>query len=137
MNIGLSIPSADILGYKRSYDEKKPWLFDNFDQITFYEVSEDDYVAMLANFHSGRYEYEYESTTFDMKEHNQLLKDTKEEVNEIRKNQRAAQAKMGKLEKELLEKWTAEKDAEKPSRSTIEELLNGKAYLATWMASWE
>ena len=128
MNIGLSIPGADILGYKRNYNEKKPWLFEDFDQITFYEVSENKYDRMLADFHSGRYEYEYESTTFDMKEHNQLLKDTKDEVEGIRRSQREAQAEMEKLEKGLLEKWAAEKRAQQPSTSTIEELLNGKVH---------
>jgi len=33
MNTGLSIPGADVLGYKHGYSEKKPWLFEDFDQI--------------------------------------------------------------------------------------------------------
>ena len=131
MNIGLSIPSADILGYKRSYNEAKPWLFEDFDQITFYEVSEKEYNDMLAIFHSGRYEYEYEDTVFDMKEHNKLLRETEEEVKQIREKQRAAQMEMEKLEKELLEKWNKEKEATKTSMDAIEELLNGKIPLSS------
>ena len=130
MNIGLSIPGADILGYKRSYDEKKPWLFEDFDQITFYEVSEDEYNEQLAMFHSGRYKYEYEDTVFDMKEHNQLLRETKEEVKQIREEQRKAQAEMEKLEKELLNEWNKEKEAAKPNVDTIEELLKGIIFRA-------
>ena len=126
MNIGLSIPGADILGYKRSYSEQKPWLFEDFDQITFYEVSEDE---LLAKFHSGRYEYEYEDTVFDMKEHNELLRNTTDEVKRVREEQREAQAGMEKLEKELLEKWNKEKEAAKPSTDTIEELLKGDVWI--------
>lgn len=126
MNIGLSIPGADILGYKRSFNEQKPWLFEDFDQITFYEVSEDEYNKLLARFHTGHYVYEYEDTIFDMKEHNQLLRDTAEEVKQVKAKQRQAQSEMEKLEKELLEKWNKEKNAGKVSTNTIEELLNGE-----------
>jgi hypothetical protein len=127
MNTGLSIPSADILGFRKGYSPEKPWLFDDFDQITFYEVTEDEYEGMMATFRSGRYEYQYEDTEFDMKEHNKLLRDTKDEVVEIRAKQREAQARMDKLEKELLEKWGKEKEAGKISMDTVEELLHGKS----------
>jgi urea carboxylase len=124
MNTGLSIPGADILGYKNAYNAEKPWLFEDFDQITFYEVSEEEYDKILATFHSGRYEYTYEDTVFDMKEHNKLLEDTREEVAKIREEQRKAQAEMDKKEKELLAKWNEEKEAGKVSMDTVEELLN-------------
>jgi hypothetical protein len=127
MNIGLSIPGADILGYKKGFNPDKPWLFEDFDQITFYEVSEEEYESMMATFRSGRYEYQYEDTEFDMKDHNQLLRDTKEEVAQIRAKQREAQAEMDKLEKELLEKWSKEKEANKISVDTVEHLLHGKS----------
>lgn len=126
MNTGLSIPGADILGYKQGYSSEKPWLFDDFDQITFYEVTEEEYESLMATFRSGRYKYEYEETEFDMKEHNKLLRETKDEVVKIRAEQREAQAKMGKLETELLEKWSREKEAGKISLDTVEELMHGK-----------
>jgi urea carboxylase len=63
---------------------------------------------------------------FDLKEHNQLLRDTKEEVAKTRAKQREAQAKLDKKEKEMLEKWAKEKEAGKISMSTVEELLNGE-----------
>ena len=125
MPTGLSIPGVDILGFKKSYSPDKPWLFEDFDQITFYEVSEEEYEKQMAIFHSGRYEYEYEDVTFDMKEHNKLLEDTKDEVAQIRKEQAKAQEDMDKKEKELIEKWTKEKEEGKISMDTVEELLNG------------
>lgn len=124
MNLGLSIPTADILGFKNGYSLEKPWLFDDFDQITFYEVNEDKYGEMIQRFRSGRYEYEYENVEFDMKEHNKLLADTAEDVEKVKRNQREAQAEMDKVEKELLDKWNKEKEEGKVSVDTVEELLN-------------
>ncbi|KAJ9663199.1 hypothetical protein H2198_000960 [Neophaeococcomyces mojaviensis] len=124
MNTGLSIPSADILGFKNSYGLEKPWLFDDFDQVTFYEVTEKEYEGLIQTFRSGRYKYEYEEVEFDMKEHNKLLRDTAEEVKEIKRKQKEAQAEMDKIEKEMLEKWGKEKEQGKVSVDTVEELLN-------------
>jgi len=130
MNTGLSIPTADILGFKNGYSLEKPWLFDDFDQITFYEVTEEEYTGLIQTFRSGRYKYEYEETEFDMKEHNKLLRDTAEEVKEIRRKQREAQAEMDKIEKEMLDKWNEEKEAGKVSVDTVEELLNDPDIIA-------
>lgn len=130
MNTGLSIPCADVLGYKNSYNENKPWLAEDFDQITFYEVSQEEYDKMLAIFHSGRYEYQYEDTVFDMKEHNKLLEDTKEEVKRIREEQSKAQDEMLKLENELLAKWSKEKEAGKVSMDTVDEMMQDPNIIA-------
>ena len=103
---GLTIPGCDILGSKSGYSLERPWLFEDFDQLTFYQVSEDEYGRQLALFHSGRYKYEVEDTQFDMGEHNKLLEATKEEVKEIKKKQKRAQDEMQKVEYELMERWT-------------------------------
>ena len=122
---GLTIPGVDILGSKNGYSLDRPWLFEDFDQLTFHEVSEEEYERQLAVFHSGRYEYEWEETIFDMKEHNELLRSTKDEVKAIKERQAKAQAEMDKLEKELMEKWTKEKAEGKILMDKVEALLNG------------
>jgi urea carboxylase len=58
MPTGLSVPGVDILGNKKGYSAKKPWLFGDFDQITFYEVSERAYEEIMRTWRSGRWEYE-------------------------------------------------------------------------------
>lgn len=123
---GMTIPGVDILGSKRGYDANKPWLFEDFDQLTFYRVSEDEYEKHLALFNSGRYEYGWEEVEFDMAEHNRLLKETKVEVSAIRDHQRQAQAKMDQLEMGLLERWAKEKAERAIPSDTIEALLQGK-----------
>lgn len=122
---GLTIPGVDILGSKKGYSLSRPWLFEDFDQLTFYEVSEEEYERQLAIFHSGRYEYEVEDCVFDMAEHNQLLRETKEEVKEMKERQRVAQEEMGKVEKEMMERWTKEKAEGKVPMDKVEALLNG------------
>ncbi|KAI4219571.1 MAG: hypothetical protein LQ349_008315, partial [Xanthoria aureola] len=91
---GLTIPGVDILGSKPGYSLSRPWLFEDFDQLTFHEVEEAEYERQLKLFESGRYEYEWEEVVFDMEEHNKLLDATREEVKEMRKRQGEAQTRM-------------------------------------------
>ncbi|KAK3178562.1 hypothetical protein OEA41_000699 [Lepraria neglecta] len=121
---GLTIPGCDYLGSKKHYSLSRPWLFEDFDQLTYYEVDEAEYERQLALFHSGRYEYQIEETVFDMAEHNKLLEDTKDEVAAIRQKQKRAQDEMQKLEDELMAKWTEEKAAGKIPMDKVEALLN-------------
>lgn len=120
---GLSIPGVDILGSKTGYSLDRPWLFEDFDQLTFYEVGEEEYERQLALFHSGRYEYQWEEVTFDMAEHNDLLRRTKGEVELIRQRQKEAQETMSKVEKELMGRWTEGKARGKMPMNKVEALL--------------
>lgn len=121
----MTIPGVDILGSKKGYSPDKPWLFEDFDQITFYPVTEEEYEKELALFNSGRYEYRWEEVIFDMAEHNRLLRETRDEVAAVRARQRAAQAEMDRLERELLERWEKEKAANAIPMDQVEALLQG------------
>ena len=121
---GLTIPGCDILGSKKQYSLSRPWLFEDFDQLTFQLVSVEEYERRLALFNSGRYEYDIQETVFDMEEHNRLLESTREEVRGIREKQREAQRKMQVVEEELMTKWTEEKAAGKVPMDKVEALLN-------------
>jgi urea carboxylase len=119
-----------VLGFKKSYAAERPWLVEDFDQVQFYEVSEEEYDRMLAVFHSGRYVYEYEDTEFDLAKHNELLAETKDEVERIRKDQAKAQDALIKKENEMLEKLNKEKEAGQVSLDTIDELLSDPEIIA-------
>ena len=125
MPTGLSIPGVDILGFKKGYSKEKPWLFDDFDQIIFYEVSEEKREELMRLFWSGRYEYEVEDAVFDLAEHNKMLEEVAGELATVREDQRKAQAEMDKLEKSEYERWQKEKEAGKISADTVDELMNG------------
>lgn len=120
---GRTIPCFDQYGYKAGYTSERPWLFKDFDLLTFYQVSEAQLDDYLADFRSGRYQYEWEETSFDMAEHNGLLRDTAEETSEIRAKQRQAQAKMIEAENESLERWRKEKASKTVDQGTVEHLL--------------
>ncbi|GFF86643.1 putative urea carboxylase [Aspergillus udagawae] len=127
---GMTIPGVDIFGSKKGYSADRPWLFEEFDQITFYRVSEEEYEKQLALFNSGQYEYQWEEAVFDMAEHNRLLQETRDEVAAIRARQRRAQAEMDKIEAELLDRWAKEKAERGVSQDTIESLLQDPEIIA-------
>jgi hypothetical protein len=109
------------------YSPSHPWLFEDFDQISFYNVSEEGYEKQLALFHSGQYDYQIESVTFDMKEHKKLLKKTADDVAQIRKRQKQAQDEMEVLERETMDRWMAEKAKGEIPKDTVSALMNGQS----------
>lgn len=126
MMTGMTIPGVDTLGYKKSFSQDKPWLFEDMDVITFEEVSEEEYDSQMALFRSGRYDYKVKDSTFDMRAHNEMLKRVKGEAEVMRERQMENQERMVKLEKELLAKWDEERKVRGVSVDTIQALLDGK-----------
>lgn len=120
---GRTIPCFDLLGYKSGFSPTRPWLFQDFDLLTYYAVSEAELDEKLALFRSGRYVFEWEDVEFDMGEHNQLLRDTAEEVKGIRARQAVAQREMMERENESLARWREEKAATKVDVGTVDKLL--------------
>ncbi|KAI9833943.1 MAG: hypothetical protein M1819_003452 [Sarea resinae] len=120
---GRTIPCFDQLGTKPDFSPAHPWLFHDFDLLTYYLVSQPEMEALLADFHAGRYRFEYDSVTFDMRAHNRLLVETSDEVAEIRKGQAVAQEEMVREEEESLRAWRREKETQKPDPSVVEHLL--------------
>ena len=125
MLLGRTIPCFDALGYKKGFSEAKPWLFEDFDILTFYQVSEDELNRMLGLFRSGRYSFDFEDVEFDMAEHNKLLLETASEVKEIRAAQAEVQKEMIAAENASLAKWREDKLKNKPDDDTIDALLAG------------
>lgn len=127
--IGRTVPCFDLLGSKAGFTPTRPWLFQDFDLITYEQVSEAELDDVLALFESGRYEFKFEETVFDMAEHNALLEDTADEVKEIRARQTIAQNEMTKAENESLAKWREDKAKNKVDESTVDSLLDGSLLL--------
>jgi urea carboxylase len=119
---GRTVPCWDYYSYKPGFD-KQPWIFRDFDILTFYQVSEQELDHLLGKFRAGKYEWAFDEVEFDMAEHNNLLQTTSEEVKEIRKKQAVAQDEMTKAENESLERWRKEKAESGADESTVEKLL--------------
>ncbi|KAF2265051.1 hypothetical protein CC78DRAFT_560025 [Lojkania enalia] len=120
---GRTVPCWDYYGYKKGFSADRPWLFRDFDILTYYQVSEKEMDGLLDRFRAGKYEFEYHDVEFDMGVHNRLLRETMEGVNEIRKKQAIAQEEMIKAEKESLERWRKEKAGGQVDESTVDKLL--------------
>lgn len=122
---GRTIPCWDYYSYKPGFSkDHQPWIFRDFDILTFYQVSEQELDDLLGKFRAGKYEWEFEEVEFDMAEHNQLLESTKSEVKEIRRKQAVAQEEMTKAENESLERWRREKAENQVDEGTVGKLLD-------------
>ena len=124
--IGRTVPCFDYLGFKSGFSIDKPWMFQDFDLLNFYRVSEEELDEKLGLFRSGRYKFEWDDIQFDMAEHNKLLAETVDEVKEIRQKQRGVQEEMITAEQESLTKWREDMKKNKPDESTVDALLAGK-----------
>ena len=120
---GRTVPCWDYYAYKPGF-QGKPWIFRDFDILTFYQVSEAELDDLLGKFRAGKYEWKFEEVEFDMKEHNEVLESTKEEVAKIRERQRKAQDEMNRAEEESLERWRREKAESGVDQGTVEKLLD-------------
>ncbi|KAH7115897.1 allophanate hydrolase subunit 2-domain-containing protein [Dendryphion nanum] len=121
---GRTVPCWDYYGYKAGFSPQRPWLFKDFDILTYYQVSEQEMDDLLTKWRAGKYKFEYEEIEFDMAEHNKLLEDTASEVSQIRERQAKAQEEMVKAENESLEKWRKEKAENQVDEGTVEKLLD-------------
>jgi urea carboxylase len=119
---GRTIPCFDYYAQKPGFDN--PWIFRDFDILTFYQVSEQELDSLLGQFRAGKFTFEYEDVEFDMADHNRLLHDTAEEVKKIRAHQAAAQEEMTRAENLSFERWQREKSDNQVDESTVERLLD-------------
>ncbi|KAI9689397.1 MAG: hypothetical protein M1822_010048 [Bathelium mastoideum] len=121
---GRTVPIFDAYGVKPGFAADRPWLFRDFDLLTYYEVGEEEMRELLRRWETGRWLWEWEEAEFDMAEHNRLLVETKEEVARIRQRQAVAQEEMNQAEEESLRIWREEKAKMKVDEGTVEKLLD-------------
>ncbi|KAJ4352812.1 hypothetical protein N0V95_003920 [Ascochyta clinopodiicola] len=125
---GRTIPCFDYYAQKPGFE--KPWIFKDFDILTYYQVSEQELDDLLAKFRAGKFTFEYEDVEFDMADHNKMLKDSAEEVKKIRADQAKAQEEMTRAENESFERWQREKTENQVDESTIEKLLDDPSIIS-------
>lgn len=84
------------------FQHGKPWLLRNFDQVRYFEVSEDELEQMRTDFANGRLELKIETEEFDMAAYNALVASTADEVAVIKEVQRVAMAEQMAIDVEQL-----------------------------------
>ncbi len=124
--IGRTIPCFDYLGYKSGFSIERPWLYEDFDLLDFYQVSEEELNKQLNLFRAGMYKFEWQDEEFDMAEHNKFLAEVADEVRDIRSKQRKVQEEMIKAENDSLAKWRDDMKKNQVDESTVDALLAGK-----------
>jgi urea carboxylase len=72
------------------FEAGKPWLLRCFDQIRFFEVSEDELLKIRADFPLGRYRLEIEEQIFSLKAYNDFLCAERDSIAAFKARQQAA-----------------------------------------------
>ncbi|CAM1510806.1 Fc.00g083190.m01.CDS01 [Cosmosporella sp. VM-42] len=124
MPAGMTIPGVDVFGYKAGFSRERPWMFQDMDVLSFYEVTEEEYNVKMAQFRSGNYQFEMEDGIFDMVAHNKLLQEMGSEAAKLQTERAVAQDRMALREKELLEQWIEQRKAGETSTDEIRALLD-------------
>ncbi len=69
------------------FEHGKPWLLRFFDQIRFYEVSEDELMQMRAEFAAGRLRVKIEDGELSLRQYNQFLADNHSSIDAFKTTQ--------------------------------------------------
>lgn len=72
------------------FEAGKPWLLRFFDQIRFFEVSEDELLEMRKEFAAGRYRVKIEQGKLSLREYNQFLADNQPGIESFKTIQQAS-----------------------------------------------
>ncbi|WP_312088405.1 urea carboxylase [Acinetobacter variabilis] len=71
------------------FEQGMPWLLRFFDQIKFYEVSEEELMQMREDFKAGRLKLRIEEGVLNLKEYNQFLTDNADTISEFKATQQS------------------------------------------------
>lgn len=96
-----------------------PWFLQPFDQLEFYEVSNQELDTLNELNRIGRHKLEYEATVFDVKECYEFQESVKEEVESLRERQAEATAKLLAKDNEMKKQWEEEVAARKAPVETV------------------
>lgn len=92
VNFGRTIPGWDQFSVNKSFGGR-PWLFQNFDQLSFYQVEESEFLRLHTLFQAGQYEFDIEETTFDVGAYAEFCETLVDEVAQFKKGQALGTAK--------------------------------------------
>ncbi|KAK6202266.1 allophanate hydrolase subunit 2-domain-containing protein [Scheffersomyces amazonensis] len=126
---GMALPDLTWNTFSRLKSSDTPWFFNNFDQIVYYEVTEDELTEMNNKLLTGKFKFEIKEVELDFGEYIDFLDGIEDELEEMNKKKDEALAVLVEEEDILFEKWQNEKNATKSSKATDESLLNDPSIL--------
>lgn len=109
----------DASGTKPGFKSDRPWLFEPFDKIAFYEVSVQEYDALAEDFAAGRYNWQISQSTFDVRQTYEKIQAAKAtpDVLKYKEAQRKGLTIQEQLERDLYSEWVAETTSENAEES--------------------
>ncbi|POR35540.1 Putative urea carboxylase [Tolypocladium paradoxum] len=131
VNFGRTLPGWDKFCVNKNFGDR-PWLFDNFDQLSFYAVDEGEFELIYSRFQAGKYDFDITQTEFDVEEYAKFCESVAEETAVFKVQQEAATAIEVDKEKALLAQWQEEQKVEKdslPSLDDIDDSLKIRAHM--------
>ncbi|KAM3519904.1 hypothetical protein MY4038_009634 [Beauveria bassiana] len=134
VNFGRTLPGWDKFCVNKSFGDR-PWLFDNFDQLSFYVVDEDEFEGIYSRFQSGKYQFDITQTEFDVDEYTRFCESVADETAEFRARQEEATAVETAKEKRIFDQWQSEQKVERDSVPSLEDIDDTLKIEATMHAS--
>ncbi|PPQ75558.1 hypothetical protein CVT26_012381 [Gymnopilus dilepis] len=110
---GRTLPGWQTWGRGPDFRPSKPWLLEVFDQITFIEVTEDDYLELERQFDAGQYSFKVEPVSFSVGEYSQFLLTIDEELRVFRTLQAEGSKREEEREHILLHEWEEQQSSSK------------------------
>lgn len=121
---GLTKAYWDTYAMRKNFNKGLPWFLEPFDQIEFYEVSEDKIDQLNELNIIGKYNLNYESTTFDLREYYKFLESIKLEVAAIRSQQGALLQQLLEEDNLLKRQWEQEIAARKAVKKSANVIVS-------------
>ncbi|KAK9808039.1 hypothetical protein WJX73_007706 [Symbiochloris irregularis] len=123
--VGRTLPIWNTFGRTPPFSRDQPWLLRYFDQVRFYEVSEEELKDLRKRFSQGNFHLRIEDSEFSMREHNAFLETVAGDVEAMGKRQKACMRKQMQLDEESLERVKAQE-----AKAKEEKAANGHAETA-------
>jgi urea carboxylase len=76
--------------YRRTREFERPWLLRFFDQVRFYEISEEELLQAREDFPRGRFSLDIQETSFRLRDYNRFLAENAESIRAFKARQQAA-----------------------------------------------
>lgn len=86
VNFGRTLPGWDRFCLNKSFGQR-PWLFQNFDQLSFYNVEEEEFERIYDRFMAGKYDFDIQDAEFDVDEYSEFCQSVQAETEEFKVKQ--------------------------------------------------
>lgn len=91
--VGRTLPIWNKFLKNKQFSNNEPWLLKFFDQVRYYEVSEQELTRQREAFREGRLEIKITEEDFSLAEYQQFLQDNDDSIEQFRQQQQQAFAK--------------------------------------------